>query len=108
MEHPVEWNPEAIKQALDLELHPVQGEDPVDVLALARKKLKDALPFAVDSLVWLACYSENEAQRSKAATYIVDRVFGRVDASPLERADEEDELKALIKASGVRLEKPLN
>lgn len=73
------WNPEKVKQAIDMEMH-VNGKKPEEV---ATKKLREALPAAVEALVQVALYSDNETLRCKAAQYIIDRNMGRVTDVPM-------------------------
>jgi len=90
-----EWNPDSIRAALDLELHPVEGEKTLSPEKLAEKKFNDAAPLAADALIHLALYSDNEQMRYRAATYINDRVLGK---STTESANAVREAKTGLEA----------
>lgn len=96
------WDPDAIKQALDLELNPVQGEPDKEPRDIGRKKMLDNAALVVDSVVWLALYSDNEGTRLNASKYLIDRVYGRMTDVPLPDGETvEDNLTKLIKAAKV-------
>lgn len=86
------WDPEQVKNALDLEMHGFETPDPT---ALAKERLVDAVPLAVESIVHLAVYSENEGIRSKNAQYIIDQVFGKANADGM-TGGKKDELVELL------------
>jgi hypothetical protein len=90
------WDPQAVKDALDLEMHPIQDEPSKSYTDVAESMLEENLPAAVQSLVWMSLWSENESYRYKASVYIIDRVLGRTTDKPLKVEDSEDVLKKLL------------
>ena len=97
-----DWNPDDIKQAIDLELIGEEGKPPPTVEGVAEQKLVDAAPFAAEALVRLVMYSENEGTRFKAATYIIDKVFGKTGDGGIVKSDEKTTLEqfaGIIKVS---------
>ena len=101
---PTTWDPLGTKQAVDLELNfdasGEEGPTAATAEALARKKARGAVPVAMDSIIYLATYSENESLRFKAAQYLVDRVLGRISDTPMfNTIDEDDPLTQLVKAA---------
>lgn len=82
-----EWDPEAVKQAIDMDLHLGDGASTSEQLAI--KRIRDNAAFAADSIVYLAMHSENESIRFKAAQYILDRVMGRVTDTPITESTED-------------------
>lgn len=105
-EAPEEWDPVRVKQAIDLELN-FGSMDPSDTDSspnttpetLAKDHARRSLPVAMDSIIHLATYSENEGLRLKAATYLVDRVLGRITDTPIysDVDDDTDPLVRLVK-----------
>ncbi|MCA1806523.1 MAG: hypothetical protein LC687_01470 [Actinobacteria bacterium] len=112
------WDPIATKRAIDMELefgspsfYRTEGADaeadtstPISRLtseALARNKARAAAPVAMDAIIHLATYSENEQLRFKAASYLVDRVLGRITDVPMDGSalDESDPLTKLVQAA---------
>lgn len=100
-----QWDPQSVKQAIDMELEfgTVSVDDSTSHITsegLARNKARAATPVAMDSIIHLATYSENESIRLKAATYIVDRVLGRIGDVPMDinSIDTDDPLTRLVKA----------
>ena len=108
------WDPAAVRQAIDLELdyntpEHFAGAPPgtaeaikrVGAEALARNKAREAVPVAMDAIIYLATYGDNETLRLKAATYIVDRVLGKITDVPMDAnaIDDDDPLTKLVKAA---------
>lgn len=89
----MEWNPEQIKLAIEQDMIPTAGEAEPTYMGVAQDRLTSALPFAVDTLVYLCTYSQNENMRYKAATAIIDRVMGRADADGLLKTEEKTTLE---------------
>ena len=102
-ESPKTWDPQEVKRSIDMQLNFDDPDLPVDTrnepTALARAKAKAAVPVAMDSIIYLATYSENESIRLKSATYLIDRVFGRVTDMPMDASmvDDSDPLTQLVK-----------
>ena len=71
------WNPDAVKQAIDLEMIGEEGQPPPTYEGVTEEKLKAAAPYAAEALVRTVLYSENESMRFKAATYLLDKVLGK-------------------------------
>lgn len=88
-----DWDPEAVKEALDLEMKYHDDKTPE---AVATQKLKNSAAYAADAIIHLAIYSENESIRLKAATYITDRVMGKITDQPLGAGSKGDLLKQLL------------
>jgi len=99
---PPAWDPVRVKQAIDMELNfnTDSGSDAPTHETLAKSKARNALPVAMDSIIHLAVYSDNETMRFKAATYLVDRVLGRVTDVPMyNEIDDDDPLTKLVKVA---------
>lgn len=108
---PRAWDPQAVKHAIDLQLDydapESQSAEAAEALrrmgseALARNKAREAAPVAMDAIIHLATYAENESLRFKAASYIVDRVLGRITDVPMDASaiNEDDPLTKLVKSS---------
>lgn len=71
------WDPETLANLIRKECE-VFDKTPEQ---LATDKLMENIAFAVDSIVWLAMYSDHERTRFDAAKYIVEQVMGRADTS---------------------------
>jgi len=72
---PQKWDPEELARLVKLECE-TMGKSPEQ---LANDKLIENVAFAVDSIVWLAMYSDTETTRFTAAKYIVEQVIGKAD-----------------------------
>lgn len=81
-----EWDPDAVKQAIDMEL---QFGDSSTSESLALSTLRKNAAFAADSIAYLATHSENESIRLKASQYILDRVMGRITDTPITSGSED-------------------
>lgn len=82
-----DWDPEAVKLAIDMELEFSEGQSSAEKLAM--RKIRDSSAFAADAIVYLASHSENESIRFKAAQYILDRVMGRITDTPITESTED-------------------
>lgn len=91
-----EWNPESVRQALDLELHPIDGEEPITHTSLAERILKESAPEAATVLRKLALYAETESLRARCSMYLLDRVFGK---EPIETPESEDALRKFVESA---------
>lgn len=105
---PEPWDPIRVKNTIDMELNfgspSLTGGDSEAELtnttpeAIAKDHARRSLPVAMDSIIYLATYSENESLRLKASTYLVDRVLGRLGDTPIENVvDDTDPLTQLVK-----------
>jgi hypothetical protein len=103
---PEPWDPIRVKNAIDMELNfgsLTEGESESELTnstpeAIAKDHARRSLPVAMDSIIYLATYSENETLRLKASTYLVDRVLGRITDTPIENiVDDTDPLTQLVK-----------
>jgi hypothetical protein len=92
-----DWDPEAVKQALDMELNPVQGEPAKTPEQVSRSKLTEAVPLAADVLLHIMLYSENEGMRWKSAVEVLNRVLGKATDVPLGAANKDGELEKFMK-----------
>lgn len=87
-----EWDPEATLASAELE----RGLSELTPLVIGKAKLNENVDVAVDAIIFLAQRSASESIRFKAATYIIDRVYGPIgqqgagtsERSPLEEALE--------------------
>jgi hypothetical protein len=90
-----EWNPEEIKQALDMELNPYLDENGNTVKrsseAYAAKRLKENAAFATEVLIDAMQYGD-DSLRVKAATEILNRVFGKVTDQPMSSGTKDSAL----------------
>ena len=91
-----DWNPSEIQEALDLELHPVEGEKPKSPEDVARKQMIESVPMAMQSIMHVAFYGESEANRLKASQYLVDKVLGRTTDMPIGHADKKQALDRFL------------
>lgn len=105
-----EWNPDEVMKALDMEMY-VNSSDidedgnPISTGAaqlkgkyedVSKRKLQEAAPLAVDRLLHIMMYTDNEPLAAKCAQYVVDRVIGRVTEKPLIGSGEDDLLRQLV------------
>lgn len=83
-----EWDPVEVEQVLEAErsYHAQCDEDGNEIPStrpsypeMSRRKLRDNCALAVESIVWLSRFSDDERLRFKASKYIVDRVMGKTD-----------------------------
>lgn len=96
----MDWDAAAMLEAIDMERRGVLT-DGGDILQrsheeIAREKFTNSVALAVGRIVHIACYSENESRALSAATYIVDRVFGKTTDIPLGSGADEDSLEKML------------
>jgi len=72
-----EWNPESVRQAIDLEMHGEAGKKAPTYETLAEEIIIESLPMAAHVMRHLAEFSQNENMQYKAASYILDQGLGR-------------------------------
>lgn len=82
----MDWNPDEVRNAIELELIGEEGEPLPSVEGVAEDKLTKAAPIAAEAMVRLLLYSENESMRYKASAYVLDRVFGKITEEGLSSA----------------------
>lgn len=84
------WDPAEALKSLELEAKLDVGEDGKgNFVHTTERMLVEAGPAAIRSIVHLASHSTNEATRLKAATYITDRVFGRLGEEGVSEAGKD-------------------
>jgi hypothetical protein len=97
------WDAEGMKHALDLEMQGVltEGGETLEISpqALSNKIAVETLPMAMRRISHIACYSEDEGRALSAATYIVNRVLGKLGDAPMIGAGEKDKLAAMVDAA---------
>jgi hypothetical protein len=91
-----DWDPESIKQALDLEMHPVDGEAQRSHEDVARSRLRESAGLVAEGLLHTAIYGENESNRLKAQMWVLDRLFGRITDQPMGDPNKDDVLRDLV------------
>lgn len=89
----VNWDPERVKQALDTELS-VEGINAHR--KITARKLREAAPVCADAIAHLATWSTNESVRLKAASYVLDRVYGKVGNDGLKVKEDEGSLESVV------------
>jgi hypothetical protein len=95
------WDPRAVEQVLNLEMHPVDGEPAKKPQAIAKQTLIDNVALVAYGLVYTAIHSENENLRTKAQMYIIDRVFGKVTDIPIDAAADVDKVTKMFESVSV-------
>ena len=91
---PQQWDPDVVKQALDMELSVHEDRGHRDV---AKRKIADSAARAADRLIHLALYGDNENLAAKCAMYLLDRNFGKVTDAPMTGKGDET-LESIVKA----------
>ena len=79
-----------------MDLHPVEGEATKTFETVAKQRLRENVPLAVSVLSHSMLYSENEPLRARVAQYMVDRVIGKADATPLVTQGDDDLLTQIM------------
>ena len=95
-----DWDPDAIKQALDMDLHmdtDENGNSP-SLESMTKDKLRHNAPLAVSVLSHIMLYSDNEPLRARVAQYMIDRVIGKITDTPLVTTGDDDVLKQLVES----------
>lgn len=88
-----DWNPQDIKDALDLEAIGEEGKPPPDAEGIAKDKVYQSAPIMTEAIIHLALYSDNENMRFKAASYLLDRALGKVTDQPVRATDAKTQLE---------------
>lgn len=93
-----DWDPEAVKLALDQDIHLHTGEDgkAPTYESMAKTKLRENVPLAVSTISHIMLYSDNESLRARCAQYIIDRVIGKVTDVPLVTSGDDDALRQML------------
>jgi len=96
-----EWDPQSIRNAIDLEYIPEDGKTPPDAENLAKDKVYKAGPMMIETIIHIALYSDNEGMRLKAATYLADKALGKTTDEPISTSEAKS---ALEKFASVRMQ----
>lgn len=93
-----EWDPDEVKRALDMDVHYAMDQNGTkpSMEAIAKKKLREGVPLAVAVLSQIMLHSDNEPLRARCAQYWIDRVIGKVDATPLVTSGDDDKIRELL------------
>lgn len=91
------WDPEAALASAEEESKIFDKTLP----QLAQTKIEESVTAAVDSMRWLALFSNNDNTRFRAAAYLIDRAFGPMKAGDggVTTKDPLEEMMAKLEAT---------